>query len=79
MSSEILDGQGSALPLTILSEEEQLFRSSIHEFAEEQIRPLVSGMDREGRIDPGLRHEGRDCERGQREKQYGFFHSPGPP
>jgi butyryl-CoA dehydrogenase/short/branched chain acyl-CoA dehydrogenase len=47
-----MDGQ--ALPLTVLSEEEQLFRSSIREFSEEQIRPLVSGMDREGRIHPQL-------------------------
>jgi alkylation response protein AidB-like acyl-CoA dehydrogenase len=46
--------EGIALPLTMLSEEEQLFCSSIREFAGEQIRPLVSGMDREGQIAPGL-------------------------
>ncbi len=54
MNSEILNVEGGALPLTVLSEEEQLFRSSIREFADEQIRPLVLGMDREGRIDPAL-------------------------
>ncbi len=42
------------MPLTVLSEEEQLFCSSIREFAEEQIRPLVSEMDREAKINPAL-------------------------
>jgi len=41
-------------PLTVLSDEEQLFRSSVREFAEEQLRPKVSQMDQEGRIDEGL-------------------------
>ncbi len=45
---------GSAAPLTVLSEDEQLFRSSVRDFAEEQIRPLVSAMDREAKIDPAL-------------------------
>jgi len=45
---------GSAVPLTVLSEDEQLFRSSVRDFAEEQIRPLVSTMDREAKIDPAL-------------------------
>lgn len=45
---------GSALPLTVLSEEEQMFRSSVRDFAEEQVRPLVSEMDREGRMNPDL-------------------------
>jgi alkylation response protein AidB-like acyl-CoA dehydrogenase len=47
-------GSVGALPLTVLSEEELMFRSSVRDFAEEQIRPLVQGMDREARIDPGL-------------------------
>ncbi len=54
MNSEILSGEGSPLPLTVLAEEEQLFRSSVREFGEEQIRPLVSGMDRDGQINPEL-------------------------
>jgi alkylation response protein AidB-like acyl-CoA dehydrogenase len=45
---------GGVMPLTILSQDEQLFCSSIREFAEEQIRPLVSEMDSEGKINPAL-------------------------
>jgi short/branched chain acyl-CoA dehydrogenase len=45
---------GGVMPLTVLSEDEGLFCSSIREFAEEQIRPLVSEMDREGEINPAL-------------------------
>jgi len=45
---------GSALPLTVFSEDEQLFRSTVREFAEEQIRPLVSEMDRIGQLNPDL-------------------------
>jgi alkylation response protein AidB-like acyl-CoA dehydrogenase len=47
-------GSGGVLPLTVLSEDERLFCSSVRDFAEEQIRPLVQEMDREARIDPGL-------------------------
>jgi alkylation response protein AidB-like acyl-CoA dehydrogenase len=55
MSPEDLNAEsGTAMPLTVLSEEEQLFRNSIREFAEEQIRPLVSEMDRESEIKPSL-------------------------
>jgi alkylation response protein AidB-like acyl-CoA dehydrogenase len=43
-----------ALPLTMLSEEEEMFKASVRSFAEEQIRPLVSRMDRDGKMDPGL-------------------------
>jgi butyryl-CoA dehydrogenase/short/branched chain acyl-CoA dehydrogenase len=45
---------GNTLPLTVLTEDERLFRSSIRDFADEQIRPLVSRMDQEERIDPAL-------------------------
>ena len=31
--------------LTMLSEEEELFRSTVREFAESEIRPHVSAMD----------------------------------
>jgi short/branched chain acyl-CoA dehydrogenase len=42
------------LPLTILSEDEELFRDSCRSFAEDRIRPLVSRMDKEGQLDPGV-------------------------
>jgi len=32
-------------PLTSLTDEESLFRQSIREFAEQQVRPLASEMD----------------------------------
>ena len=55
MSPETVNAEGgNALPLTVLSEDERLFRSSVRDFADEQVRPLVSRMDQEGRIDPAL-------------------------
>ncbi len=54
MSPPTQDLPGSALPLTLLTEEEGLFRTSIREFAEEQIRPLAAAMDRDAKMDPGL-------------------------
>jgi short/branched chain acyl-CoA dehydrogenase len=45
------------LPLTNLSEEEQMFRDSVHEFAENKIRPNVHSMDEAGKLDPGLLHQ----------------------
>jgi len=44
-------------PLTQLSEEEELFRQSVRQFAEERVRPLVKTMDEEGKFDPGLLQE----------------------
>jgi butyryl-CoA dehydrogenase/short/branched chain acyl-CoA dehydrogenase len=41
----------TSTPLTILSEDEELFRDSIHGFAEEQIKPLVHKMDEEAKLD----------------------------
>ncbi|HXI90652.1 MAG TPA: acyl-CoA dehydrogenase [Blastocatellia bacterium] len=41
-------------PLTSLTDEELLFRQSIREFAEQQIRPLASEMDEKGRFAPEL-------------------------
>jgi alkylation response protein AidB-like acyl-CoA dehydrogenase len=40
--------------LTTLSEDEEIFRSSVREFAAQQVRPHVSRMDREMKIDPSL-------------------------
>ncbi len=44
----------TALPLTVLSEEEKLFRQTVADFAAERIRPLVRQMDEEGVFDAGL-------------------------
>jgi len=41
-------------PLTSLTEEESLFRQSVREFAEQQVRPLVSEMDEKGKFAPEL-------------------------
>jgi alkylation response protein AidB-like acyl-CoA dehydrogenase len=43
-----------ARPLTTLSEDEQMFRASVREFAEGEIRKRVEPMDEEGRLDPSL-------------------------
>src|SRR3982074_187008 len=41
-------------PLTTLSEEEQMFRASVREFAEGELRPRVAEMDEKGKLDPAL-------------------------
>ena len=41
-------------PLTQLSEEENLFYSTVRQFAQETIAPLVRTMDDEQQIAPGL-------------------------
>jgi alkylation response protein AidB-like acyl-CoA dehydrogenase len=38
--------------LTVLSEDEDLFRSSVREFAEGELRPRVEAMEHAGKIDP---------------------------
>src|SRR3990172_2807534 len=38
-------------PLTVLSEEEEMFRDSVREFAENTIKPHVRAMDEEGKFD----------------------------
>src|SRR5437870_12637530 len=40
----------SNLPLTLLSEDERLFRGSVHEFADREIRPHVRQMDETAHI-----------------------------
>jgi alkylation response protein AidB-like acyl-CoA dehydrogenase len=42
------------LPLTRLSEDEQLFKSSVLEFAEREVRPLAREMDEHAKIHPQL-------------------------
>jgi butyryl-CoA dehydrogenase/short/branched chain acyl-CoA dehydrogenase len=41
-------------PLTLLSEEEQMFQQSVRDFAVEKIRPLVHRMDHDAKMDPDL-------------------------
>ena len=41
-------------PLTLLSEEEQMFQRSVRDFAVEKIRPLVNQMDHDAKISPEL-------------------------
>src|SRR3954467_10723743 len=43
-----------AQPLTLLAEDEVLFRDSVREFAEAQIRPLVREMDEHAKIPRSL-------------------------
>jgi alkylation response protein AidB-like acyl-CoA dehydrogenase len=44
----------SVQPLTVLSEEERLFQSSVREFAEAEIKPYVREMDEKQRIRPEI-------------------------
>src|SRR3989442_1139532 len=41
-------------PLTKLSEEEELFRATVRDFAEREVRPRVAAMERASTLDPGL-------------------------
>jgi alkylation response protein AidB-like acyl-CoA dehydrogenase len=43
-----------ARPLTTLSEDEQMFRTSVREFAEGELRPRVEHMDEQQKLDPAL-------------------------
>src|SRR5437764_9428501 len=43
-----------ARPLTTLSEDEQMFRDSVREFAEGEIRKRVEAMDEHGHLDPAI-------------------------
>jgi len=42
------------IPLTVLSEEERLFRDSCRSFAEDRIRPLVRQMDEDAKLEPAI-------------------------
>jgi short-chain 2-methylacyl-CoA dehydrogenase len=53
LSGKVVEIQMST-PLTVLSEDEQLFRESCRGFAEERIRPLVHEMDEEAKLDPNI-------------------------
>src|SRR5437763_5546206 len=41
-------------PLTTLSDDEALFRDAVAGFANDEVRPRVQQMERDGRIDPSL-------------------------
>src|SRR5690348_17472708 len=49
-----IDTSAAQPPLTVLSDEETMFRDAIAGFAEEEVRPRVQQMEREGKIDPAL-------------------------
>ena len=55
-SQAAIDGndQGGGRVLTTLSEDEQMFRASVREFAEGELRPRVEEMDARGKLDPAL-------------------------
>jgi butyryl-CoA dehydrogenase/short/branched chain acyl-CoA dehydrogenase len=53
MTTTTLEIQPGA-PLTLLSEEEQMFQQSVRDFAVEQIRPLVHQMDHDATMDKDL-------------------------
>jgi alkylation response protein AidB-like acyl-CoA dehydrogenase len=44
----------SRQPLTLLSEEEQMFRDMVRQFAEESVAPLVHDMDRDAQMNADL-------------------------
>ena len=46
----MIDVEDKRLPLTDLSEEEQLFRETVADFADQALRPHVSEMDQQGRF-----------------------------
>jgi alkylation response protein AidB-like acyl-CoA dehydrogenase len=51
--SQTIDQQ-TARPLTLLSEDEEMFRASVREFAEGELRPRVEAMDEQAKLDPAL-------------------------
>ena len=52
--SQIAIEESLARPLTTLSEDEQMFRTSVREFAEGEIRKLVEEMEEQGHLDASL-------------------------
>src|SRR6185436_15863452 len=53
MTTDTIDAQAGA-PLTVLSDEEQMFQQSVRDFAIEKIRPLVHQMDHDAAMSPDL-------------------------
>ena len=52
--SEAAIDQLAGQPLTTLSEDERMFRSSVREFAEGEVRPRVEKMDEAAKLDPAV-------------------------
>jgi len=46
--------ESAVQPLTTLSEDERLFRDSVYEFADREVRPLVREMDEHAKLSPAL-------------------------
>jgi hypothetical protein len=44
----------SGAPLTTLNEDETMFRASVREFAEGELRPRVEHMDEAAKLDPAI-------------------------
>ncbi len=44
----------TAAPLTVLSEEEEIFRKTVREFTDQEVTPRASRMDRAGQYEPDL-------------------------
>lgn len=49
-----IDLDAARAPLTVLSEDETMFRDAVSAFADEQVRPRVQAMDCAGKLDPEL-------------------------
>src|SRR5260370_40965505 len=49
--------QARPMALTQLSEDEQLFRDTVRQFATEQIAPIVRHLDETQHMDPSLIHQ----------------------
>src|SRR3990172_2030783 len=54
LSSDSMTTTNAAAPLTLLSEEETMFRDAVRDFATEQVRPLVHHMEKRGTYEKGL-------------------------
>jgi alkylation response protein AidB-like acyl-CoA dehydrogenase len=52
--SQIAIEQRTCRPLTTLSEDEQMFRASVREFADGELRPRVEEMEEHAKLDPTL-------------------------
>ncbi len=52
--SQIAIEQRTCRPLTSLSEDEQMFRASVREFADGELRPRVEAMEEHAKLDPTL-------------------------
>ena len=52
--TESIEAPETAQPLTMLSEEEEMFRDAVREFTEAEVAPYVSEMDEAAEIRPGL-------------------------